>query len=69
MFSFSLCWTQNCYFARYLTALVFADEAAAALHQAGAISVIKSIPDPTEDQEITKYQSNLLKKFQDLRYN
>lgn len=45
-----------------------ADEAAAALHQAGVVTVIKSVPDPVEDQDITAYKSNLLKKFQDTRY-
>ncbi|KAL2928171.1 Vacuolar protein 8 [Bienertia sinuspersici] len=54
---------------RALSALSASDEAAAALHQAGAISVIKSVPDPIEDQDITTYKSTLLKKFQDLRYN
>lgn len=52
-----------------LSALSASDEAAVALHQAGAVSVIRSVPDPSEDQDITTYKSNLLKKFQDLRYN
>ncbi|XP_021732584.1 uncharacterized protein LOC110699368 [Chenopodium quinoa] len=49
-----------------LSALSASDEAAAALHQAGVISVIRSVPDPAEDQDITTYKSSLLKMFQDL---
>ncbi|XP_021769287.1 uncharacterized protein LOC110733531 [Chenopodium quinoa] len=49
-----------------LSALSASDEAAAALHQAGAISVIRSVPDPAKDQDITTYKSSLLKKFEDL---
>ncbi|KNA13426.1 hypothetical protein SOVF_117080 [Spinacia oleracea] len=48
-----------------LSALSVSEKAAAALHQAGAISVIKSVPDSAEDQDITNYKSNLLKRFQD----
>ncbi|KAE8695685.1 CTD small phosphatase-like protein-like [Hibiscus syriacus] len=43
------------------------DEAVKALHNAGAISVIKSTPDTFEEAEIGTYKSNLLKRFQDLR--
>ncbi|MBA0697679.1 hypothetical protein Goari_021209 [Gossypium aridum] len=46
-----------------------ADEAVKALHNGGAISVIKSTPDTFEDAEIGAYKSNLLKRFQDLRYD
>lgn len=46
-----------------------ADEAAGALKHAGAISVIKSIPDLLDDAEVEKYKSSLLKRFQDLRYD
>lgn len=48
---------------------VVADQAVGALHHAGAISVIKSTPDTFEDIEIGIYKSNLLKRFQDLRYD
>ncbi|KAG8501375.1 hypothetical protein CXB51_003475 [Gossypium anomalum] len=52
-----------------LSALSKSDEAVKALHNAGAISVIKSTPDTFEDAEIGVYKSNLLKRFQDLRYD
>lgn len=48
---------------------VVPDEAVKALHNAGAISVIKSTTDTFEDAEIGIYKSNLLKRFQDLRYD
>ncbi|XP_039009911.1 uncharacterized protein LOC120138526 [Hibiscus syriacus] len=50
-----------------LSALSNLDEAVKALHNAGAISVIKSTPDTFEEAEIGTYKSNLLKRFQDLR--
>ncbi|XP_050156984.1 uncharacterized protein LOC126630824 isoform X1 [Malus sylvestris] len=46
-----------------------ADKALGALHQAGAISVIRSSPDSLENAEIEKYKSSLLRRFQDLRYD
>ncbi|XP_022764946.1 uncharacterized protein LOC111310086 isoform X3 [Durio zibethinus] len=52
-----------------LSALSKSDEAVKALHSAGAISVIKSTPDTFEDAEIGTYKTNLLKRFQDLRYD
>ncbi|PPS16533.1 hypothetical protein GOBAR_AA04042 [Gossypium barbadense] len=52
-----------------LSTLSKSDEAVKALHNAGAISVIKSTPDTFEDAEIGAYKSNLLKRFQDLRYD
>lgn len=52
-----------------LSALSALDEAAAALHQAGAISVIRSVPDPVDDQDITRHKSDLVKRFEDLRYD
>ncbi|KAK6270500.1 hypothetical protein POUND7_007598 [Theobroma cacao] len=52
-----------------LSALSKSDQAVGALHHAGAISVIKSTPDTFEDIEIGIYKSNLLKRFQDLRYD
>ncbi|XP_034204185.1 uncharacterized protein LOC117618633 isoform X2 [Prunus dulcis] len=52
-----------------LSALSPSDQAIGALHQAGAISVIRSTPDSLESAEIEKYKSGLLKRFQDLRYD
>ncbi|KAF8397001.1 hypothetical protein HHK36_018639 [Tetracentron sinense] len=52
-----------------LVALSHSDEAVAALHQAGAISVVKSTPDSLENAEVTSYKSSLLKKFEDLKYD
>lgn len=52
-----------------LAALSHSEEAVGALHHAGAISVVKSTPDSTECAEIEKYKVNLLKRFQDLRYD
>ncbi|KAL3581718.1 hypothetical protein D5086_016050 [Populus alba] len=51
-----------------LAALSQSDEALGALHLAGAISVIKSIPDSSEEAEIEKFKASLLKRFQDLKY-
>ncbi|KAJ6690095.1 hypothetical protein OIU85_006382 [Salix viminalis] len=50
-----------------LAAVSQSDEAVGALHLAGAISVIKSIPDSSEEAEIEKFKSSLLKRFQDLK--
>lgn len=44
-------------------------EAAGALHQAGLIPIMRSIPDSFEDAEAEKYKSGLLKRFQDLKYD
>ncbi|CAK7325954.1 unnamed protein product [Dovyalis caffra] len=52
-----------------LAALSQSDEAVGALHHSGAISVIKSISDSTEEAEIEKFKASLLKRFQDLRYD
>ncbi|CAN6705324.1 unnamed protein product [Malus baccata var. baccata] len=52
-----------------LSALSPSDKALGALHQAGAISVIRSTPDSLENAEIEKYKSSLLRRFQDLRYD
>lgn len=48
---------------------LFADEAAGALHQAGAISVIKSTPVSLEDAALNTYKIKLLQRFQDLKYD
>ncbi|XP_019187781.1 PREDICTED: uncharacterized protein LOC109182153 [Ipomoea nil] len=53
-----------------LFAISKSDEAAAVLQVGGAISAIKSIPAGSlEDAEVEKYKSNLLSRFQDLRYD
>ncbi|KAK9913817.1 hypothetical protein M0R45_037625 [Rubus argutus] len=52
-----------------LSALSHSDQAVGALHQAGAISVIRAAPDSLENAEIEKYKSGLLQRFQDLRYD
>lgn len=52
-----------------LVALSHSDEAVGALHNAGAISVIRSTPDSIEDVEVEKHKLNLLKRFEDLRYD
>ncbi|KAK3422689.1 uncharacterized protein LOC104454436 [Eucalyptus grandis] len=52
-----------------LAALSNSVEAAGVLHQAGLISVMRSIPGSFEDAEAEKYRSGLLKRFQDLRYD
>ncbi|XP_057474558.1 uncharacterized protein LOC130762745 [Actinidia eriantha] len=50
-----------------LDALSPSDEAIGFLHRAGAISVIKSTPDSSEDAEIEKYKLSLLSRFHDLK--
>ncbi|XP_026382895.1 uncharacterized protein LOC113278214 [Papaver somniferum] len=52
-----------------LSALSNSDEAAGALHQAGAISVIKSTPVSLEDAALNTYKIKLLQRFQDLKYD
>ncbi|GLU17030.1 hypothetical protein SLE2022_334290 [Rubroshorea leprosula] len=52
-----------------LSALSQSDEVVGALHNAGAISVIRSTLDTSQDAEIEKFKSNLLKRFQDLKYD
>ncbi|KAJ8552656.1 hypothetical protein K7X08_020049 [Anisodus acutangulus] len=52
-----------------LFAVSKSDEAAVALHQAGAISIIKSTLESAEDAEVGKYKSNLLSRFLDLSYD
>ena len=46
-----------------------ADEAVRALHHAGANSVIKSIPDSSDEAQIETCKASFLKRFQDLRYD
>ncbi|KAL3521283.1 hypothetical protein ACH5RR_019432 [Cinchona calisaya] len=50
-----------------LDAISKSDEARGSLLQAGAISVIKSIPDSAEDAEVKTYRLSLLDRFKDLR--
>lgn len=45
------------------------DEAVGALHSAGAISVIMATPKSTEDAEIERNKTKLLKRFRDLKYD
>lgn len=45
------------------------DEALASLHHAGAISVIRSVPNSLEDAEVESFKLSLMKRFQDLRYD
>ncbi|KAI3958051.1 hypothetical protein MKW98_020693 [Papaver atlanticum] len=52
-----------------LSALSNSEEAAGALHQAGAISVIKSTPVSLEDAALNTYKIKLLQRFQDLKYD
>lgn len=49
-----------------LAALSPSDEAAGFLHRAGAVPVIRSTPDSSEDAEIEKYKLNLLKRFEEI---
>ncbi|KAK4363288.1 hypothetical protein RND71_018529 [Anisodus tanguticus] len=49
--------------------VLFGHEAAVVLHQAGAISIIKSTLESAEDAEVGKYKSNLLSRFLDLSYD
>ncbi|OVA15770.1 hypothetical protein BVC80_1829g80 [Macleaya cordata] len=51
-----------------LVGLSTSDETVGALYQAGAISVIRSTPTSLEEAEIMTYKSNLLKRFQDLKF-
>ncbi|KAK2636912.1 hypothetical protein Ddye_031704 [Dipteronia dyeriana] len=52
-----------------LAAISRSDKAVGALHNAGALSVIKSTPESLENAEVENYKSSLLKRFQDLRYD
>ncbi|KAL1825295.1 hypothetical protein DCAR_0313434 [Daucus carota subsp. sativus] len=52
-----------------LLALSHSDEAVGALHNAGAISVIRATPNVVEDSEVEKHKFDLLKRFQDLKYD
>ncbi|EXB25862.1 hypothetical protein L484_012288 [Morus notabilis] len=52
-----------------LSALSRSGQAAEALHNAGAIAIISSTPDSSEDVEVEKYKASLLQRFQDLKYD
>ncbi|XP_016161863.1 uncharacterized protein LOC107604723 isoform X3 [Arachis ipaensis] len=49
-----------------LAALSQSDKVLASLHNAGAISIIRSAPNSLEDAEVEKFKLSLLKRFQDL---
>ncbi|KAK7379424.1 hypothetical protein VNO80_04884 [Phaseolus coccineus] len=51
-----------------LDALSHSDEALASMHNAGAISIIRSAPNSLEDAEVEGFKLSLMKRFQDLRY-
>lgn len=44
------------------------DEAAEALHQAGAIAILSSTPNSIEHADVEAYRTSLLKRFQELKY-
>ncbi|ESW35594.1 hypothetical protein PHAVU_001G248100 [Phaseolus vulgaris] len=52
-----------------LDALSHSDEALASMHNAGAISIIRSAPNSLEDAEVEGFKLSLMKRFQDLRYD
>ncbi|PON83232.1 Coatomer beta subunit [Trema orientale] len=52
-----------------LSAISHSDEAVGALHHAGAIAIIKSTPGSSENVEVEKYKSSLLRRFQELKYD
>ncbi|QCD98455.1 uncharacterized protein LOC114177031 [Vigna unguiculata] len=52
-----------------LDALLHSDEALASMHQVGAVSVIRSVPNSLEDAEVEGFKLSLMKRFQDLRYD
>nr|XP_025622827.1 uncharacterized protein LOC112715291 isoform X2 [Arachis hypogaea] len=49
-----------------LAALSQSDKVLASLHNAGAISIIRSVPNSLEDAEVEKFKLSLMKRFQDL---
>ncbi|XP_008796772.3 uncharacterized protein LOC103712127 isoform X1 [Phoenix dactylifera] len=51
-----------------LVALSHSDQAAEALHQAGAITTVSAIPNSSEYAEVEMYKSNLLRRFQELQH-
>ncbi|XP_073107811.1 uncharacterized protein [Elaeis guineensis] len=52
-----------------LVALSHSDQAAEALHQAGAITIVNSIPNSSEYAEVEMYKNNLLGRFQELKHD
>ncbi|KAJ7965104.1 ARM repeat superfamily protein [Quillaja saponaria] len=52
-----------------LSAISHSDEVVGALHNAGAVSIIRSTPSSLEDADVEKFKSSLLKRFQDLRHD
>ncbi|KAL1336730.1 uncharacterized protein LOC107469295 isoform X2 [Arachis duranensis] len=51
-----------------LAALSQSDKVLASLHNAGAISIIRSVPNSLEDAEVEKFKLSLMKRFQDLSW-
>lgn len=43
-----------------------ADAAVQAMHEAGAVAIIKATPN-SSDGEVAKYKSNIFKRFQDIK--
>ncbi|KAL6131678.1 hypothetical protein ACLB2K_070052 [Fragaria x ananassa] len=52
-----------------LSAISQSDQALGALHQAGAISIIRAAPDSLDHAEIKRYKLGLLQRFEDMRYD
>lgn len=52
-----------------LVALSHSEEVADFLHQAGATPVVRSTPSSLEYPEVETYKSDILKRFQDLKYH
>ncbi|KAG1348257.1 hypothetical protein COCNU_06G020860 [Cocos nucifera] len=52
-----------------LVALSHSDQAAEALHQAGAITIVSSVPNSFEYAEVEMYKSNLLGRFRELKHD
>ncbi|CAI9091816.1 OLC1v1026932C1 [Oldenlandia corymbosa var. corymbosa] len=51
---------------RALDAISKSDEAALSLLKAGALSVIRSLPDSSDDAEVEKFKLSLLQRYQDI---
>ncbi|XP_028778846.1 uncharacterized protein LOC114735324 [Neltuma alba] len=52
-----------------LDALSQSDEVLASLYHAGAITIIRSIPNSLEDADVERFKLSLMKRFQDQRYD
>ena len=58
-----------CFFFIDINYFIVIDEALASMHQVGAVSVIRSVPNSLEDAEVEGFKLSLMKRFQDLRYD